>query len=334
MLAKFGHLFLVSIGIFSLTACEAGLGRSTSASAPMIAPASPLWARSSALPAAEIAETTTTDNALVLNWSENGATPEGYLIFLDGTGSSATFFETSIPYVWFNSRKVFLTTGSGGVATSGVGIATDVPFVPGSTHSVEVWSTNGNLVSGAGPSSRAQLTLTSPSIRVGDPASGSSISPSPSAIYGFWDENGNGYVDGLLGRGRPFPRALVQTGALRVGAGADFDSSGGVRANVVVMSLFQEHGVSKFISFHMFINPVRNDVTPVSMHYGDWTEGPGAIWISPPSALVLQRVSVIDGVPLLNPNIVEGLVLGGALNFPDNSQRILELSFRVALESR
>lgn len=342
MKSKLAVAAIGSLAALLLGGCGSGLRNTGPADAPYLVPANPLWASDPGIGPPRITGTDTTDNALIVQWEETGQTPEGYRIFLDGTGAHSTFFDVDIPSGWFNARKVLIpTVSASGVARSGVGVIETVLLTPGATHEVTVWAKRGNFISGSGPDSSAVLQLSSPTITIGDATNNTTVQPVARQAFAIWDEDGDGIVNGEPGPGVAFPRGPGNVGgATAVIRGNAFDSSQGVgRANVVVGYFFDEElapgsFAARFVAFHMLIDD-DNNVTPVSVLYGDAVEGAGGrVWVSPPGTVILQSIRVTNGAPIVRtPNIVEGLVTAGTLA-SDGTTRVAEFSFRLALDPR
>jgi hypothetical protein len=276
-----------------------------------------LWASDPELAAPTITSVTTTDNAIIVTWSDsNNTTQTSYIICfnncsetsairIDGRNARSAWF-ISIPYYNGGWRNGLL--------------------VPGAEYTFEVRASSGRGISSGGQPFPARLFA--PTIRIGNPSSGAVLSPAAQQSFAIWDFNGNGIVDDASGSGGVFPFYPSSAGAQSVvQAGNQFDrNTSGLRANIVVGSFFNESNKRRFVAFHLFIDPLTNRATPISILYGDTQVGVSGelVWVGG-----IQQSSV-DVVPNSDPNIIEGNVTAPTLA-SDSSSRIIEYTFRVAL---
>ncbi len=301
---------------------------------PSIITTSPLWTQSSNLTPPALTLVRATDNAIILQWEDDNTTADGYRVYLGGTGVLATYF--NLPgenrTAWFTSKMVFVPDSlPRGIGSTGQGRVSAMPLISESTHEVTIWATDPNGVSESGPNSSAHVTLSAPSIQVGDPATGRTITPPTVQPFAVWDANGNGIVDsepsgGVFPR---YPGCICSRTTTR--RGNAFDAVAGVRANAVVGYFFYDDNTPQFVAYHLFVDS-SNNVAPISVHYGDAEEGVAGnrVWVSPPGTIV-QNTQVTSGVASINiPNIIEGTVTAGTMA-SDGSNRIVEFQYSLAL---
>ncbi len=301
---------------------------------PAIITTSPLWTQSSHLTPPALTFVRATDNAIILQWEDDNATADGYRVSLGGSGVLATHFDLpgNNRTAWLTSKMVFVPDIlSGGTGSTNQGRVSAMPLIAESSHEVTIWATDPNAVSESGPNSSAHVTLSVPSIRIEDPATGRTITPSTVQPFAVWDANGNGIVDGEPS-GAAFPRypgcICAQTTTRR---GNAFDAVAGVRANAVVGYFFYDGNAPQFIAYHLFVDS-SNDVTPISVLYGDAEVGVAGnrVWVSPPGTII-HTIQVTSGVANINlPDIVEGTVTAET-KASDGSNRIVEFQYSLAL---
>ena len=155
--------------------------------------------------------------------------------------------------------------------------------------------------------------------------------PAAKGSFGGWDANNDGIVQGAPGSGGAFPYYASIAGAT---AGNRFDIIQGVpggHANVVVGYFFEESAGTRFVAFHLHIDPKTNASVPGNVLYGDAQHGAAGskVWVSP--GVYQYQVQIIGGNPQLKtPDILKGSVTAPTLA-TDLSQRIIEFDFHVAL---
>lgn len=301
---------------------------------PSITTTSPLWTQSSELASPRLTSVRATDNAVILQWEEEKTPTGGYRIFLGNTGVLATYYDlpSGNHTAWLTSKMVFMPdTLPGGTASTGQGCVSAMPLIPESTHEVTIWAADPTGVSGLHPDASAHVTLSAPSIRVGDPATERTITPSTVQPFAVWDASNSGIVYGEPSGGL-FPRyPACSCSQITSRRGNAYDTVAGVRANAVVGYFFYDGDAPQFVAYHMFIGSSHN-VTPVSVLYGDAEEevAGNRIWISPPGT-VTHNTEVTSGDANINlPNIATGSVTAETIA-ADGSCRTVAFQYSLAL---
>ena len=274
-----------------------------------------LWASDPNLSAPTIASVTTTDNAIIVTWTDSNTTQTSYIICFNNCSetSAIRIDDRNARSAWFVAIPYY----NGGWFSS--------LLIPGADYTFEVRASSGSGISSGG--NPFPVTLFAPTIRIGNPSSGSVSSPVAQQAFAIWDFNNNGIVDAAQGSGGAFPFFPSSMGAQPVvRAGNEFDrSASGLRANIVVGYFFDESNERQFVAFHLFIDPATNLVTPISVLYGNtqFDVSGKLVWVG---GIQQSSVNVVNG----DPNIIEGTVTAPTLA-SDSSMRIVEFTFRLAL---
>jgi hypothetical protein len=214
-----------------------------------------------------ITSTRATDNAVIVTFSDTNPAQTTYLAFAWDRDSHV------------GPAKIELATGTRAFYIIGLN---NVPLRPGATYDIQLFARGASGGLSSSPATTA-ATLTAPTIRVGNPATGAVSTPSASWAVAALDNDGNGIFDGVRGSGGAYPYYPGTSGTQSVArAGNGFDSLNGTRANVILSYFFDEGGAPRFAAFHLFIDST-NRFTPVSVLYGDAVpDVPGKlVWVGP-----------------------------------------------------
>lgn len=284
-----------------------------------------LWAVDRDVSAPEITSVTTTDNAIILDWSDEiNTTHDGYYIFVnrfpyDPMQTTATVFTIDDP----NQRSAWFQELAVPCCPIPPPTHPTNPLRPGTSYNIRVVAT-GRGISYEG--SEATATTTLPTITINEVPTSPAIQ-----AFGVFDADQDGIVDGAEGSGGIFP-AFHDEAIGDILPGNQFDIlHDGTRANVILGYFFEETNKTRFVAFHLFIDPATGVSKAIRTSYGDFLTGPGRlIWSTPGSGgfdvRIVQAFDPIRGTPA----IIEGFVsaLGIA---PDITDRVIGYTFRLAL---
>jgi len=291
-----------------------------------------------------------TDNSVFVAWNDTNTAQDGYIVTVWEHGAHDGPTEFRLPKTarsfWFNGLNHAINPSSvtGRFATLGEGSqgngALTSPLRPGVTYDILVWAESpcagsGNTACGVSSNTTTvQAQLTAPTIRIGDPNTGATSTPTALQSFAWFDADNEGIVNSATGSGGTYPFFPSSNGAdSAVQAGNTFDSENGVRANVIVGYVFQEGQATRFAAFHLSVDSVHQTVTPVAMFYGDTQPGvPGALVWSGTAPVVSQAQVTSGSAADGTPDTVSGEVTAQVLA-TDGSLRVVDFTFNLALQN-
>jgi hypothetical protein len=310
------QLYLLSPGLSGgPTGITAGV--STAAMSPMPQAS---YATDTSLTSPTITSVQAFDNAITFTWTDpNGAATSKYLGFVYDTFPSGGGVDA-------------LLTAPAGTSAAWIDGMNGPPLAIGDSYIIDLTAESNNGVSPWSQSSRVQVTMTDPTVRVGIPASGTTT-PQVTSGFAYFDGNGNGIVDGAPGSGGAFPRFPSSSGASTVAAtGNQFASAGSLRANLVLGYYMREPRGATFVALHIRVDPVTNAGTLIAALYGDLSGAPGSlVWVNPPNNTISRSMFQVTNGTAQLPNTVTGGITGG-LFASDTSSRIVDFNWSLAID--